>query len=98
MQNNDLKLASLVRASENTILAAVQEETVILHTASGIYFGLNRVGGRVWNLIQSEIQVSKIVDTLEHEFEIDDRNQLELEVLSLIGELEKSELVSICAG
>jgi hypothetical protein len=63
--------SNVVVAAKDQIGCNLGEEEVILDLASGIYYGLNSVGARIWELIQKPISVREIVDIFLNEFEVD---------------------------
>jgi hypothetical protein len=67
-------------------------DVVILSLRSGVYYGLNSVAARVWNLIQKPSTVMEIVDTLVREYEIDPE-QCKAEVEQLLKDLEENGLI-----
>lgn len=64
--------------SDDTKLSAAPEqlssklggEMAILNLQSGVYFGLNSVGARVWELIQTSKTVGAIRDAILSEFDV----------------------------
>lgn len=43
-------------------------ETVVLSLESGMYFGLNATGTRVWRLIEDGATAAQMVETISREF------------------------------
>lgn len=72
----------------------VGDELVILDLSRGIYFGLNRVGCRIWQLISEGKALGVIAETLSREYEVDVPDA-QRDVLALAGELKAKGLVSI---
>jgi hypothetical protein len=62
----------LVQDSE-PIPATVDQEVVLLSLRAGNYFGFNRVGSEIWNMLTEPRRVSDILDTLgkSHDVEAD---------------------------
>ncbi len=60
----------LVRDSE-PIPATVEEETVVLSIRAGAYFGFNRVGTEIWNMLMEPRRVGDIFDLLSQTHEVD---------------------------
>ena len=58
----------------------VGDETVLLDLESGLYFGVDRVGQRVWELAGSGRTLGDIVDAIVSEFEVE-RARAEADVL-----------------
>ncbi len=46
-------------------------EEIILGLESSVYYGLNSVGARIWQLVQKPITVDQIADVLTAEYEVD---------------------------
>lgn len=70
----------------------VGDETVILDLATGTYFGLDEVGGRIWQLLAQGKTVGEVVATLVGEYEAD-ASVIEQDLLQLMAELERRQLV-----
>ena len=92
--------ASLI--SENSIITAAKEqvsselvgEAVILNLRSGVYYGLNEVGNRTWNLIQKPKTVKGIKNTLLEEYEVEPES-CEHDLLVLLQDLEAAGLIEV---
>ncbi len=70
----------------------VNGETVLLNLDGENYFGLNEVGTRVWQLLQSEHTLASLVENLLSEYVVN-REQLESDVDALLSELSKDGLI-----
>ena len=46
------------------------DEAAILNLKTGIYYGLDPVGARIWNLIQTPRQLKEILETLLNEYDV----------------------------
>jgi hypothetical protein len=67
-------------------------ETVILDLASGTYFGLDRVGTRIWELLREGKALGDVCTTLLGEFEAS-REQVEADVFELAQQLLDRRLI-----
>lgn len=94
--------SQLLVLSSDTIISPVQEqisselagEAVLLQLSSGIYYGLNKVGSRIWELIQQPKRFSEVLDTLLEEYDV----QPEIckqELTRIVMELRAAELVEV---
>lgn len=88
-------------ASDCIVLAASQQmscnlagEAVILCLKNGVYYGLNPVGARVWDLVQQPRTVGQILDTLNEEYAVDS-NTCRQDLESLLQDLAAKGLVEI---
>ena len=85
---------STVVAAKDQISADLADEVVMLDLKSGVYYGLDAVGARIWSLIQEPKAVSDIRDTLLKEYEIDP-SRCERELLTLLQELATEGLIEV---
>ena len=82
------------KLSDEVLSQEVNGETVLLDLEGESYFGLNEVGTRIWQLLQSEHSVAGMVDSLSVEYDVS-REQLESDVSDLLDKLTEAGLVSL---
>jgi hypothetical protein len=92
-----VSLDSIISAGSDQLSCDLQGETAILQVREGVYYGLDGVGTRVWELIQQPIRVRDLCDRLVAEFEVE-RAQCEVDLLRLVGELDAAGLIRIEDG
>jgi hypothetical protein len=85
---------SVVVAAEGQVSCDLAGEVAILDVKSGIYYGLNAIGGRIWNLIQEPRMVSEVCQTLLEEYEVEPK-RCEHELLVLLQELAAKGLIEV---
>jgi coenzyme PQQ synthesis protein D (PqqD) len=94
MDSNGLTLDNAVKIDDEVVFRVLDGEAVILNLKKGIYFGLNEVGTRVWQLIQEEKPLREIFETLKGEYEVAPE-QLECDLLGIVGRLAAKGLVRV---
>lgn len=60
---------------------------MILHLSSGVYFGLDSVGTRMWQLLSEHDSIDKVVEAFLAEYEVEEekvRNDLDRLVQQLV--------------
>ena len=83
-----------MRASENQVSCSLQGEAVILNYQSGVYYGLNPVGARIWELIQESKTASEVHQDILGEYEVDsDRCWNDLQ--RILAELQQAGLIEL---
>ena len=65
-----LAATSVVAAATDQISCDLAGEEVILDLKSGVYYGLDVVGARIWRLVQQPRSLSDITDAVMSEFEV----------------------------
>ena len=93
----DILESSMVKRSQNQTSADMPGETVILNPTSGTYFGLDEVGARVWELIETPRTVAELCQAITEEYEVA-AGQCEQDLIKLLGELSAAGLVEIEDG
>ena len=69
-------------------------EAAILNLKNGIYYGLDPVGTRIWNLIQQPRTFRELRNILISEYDVD-AARLESDMLDLLSRLAGNQLVEI---
>ena len=81
-----------VRIPEDVVFRILGDEAVLLNLASGVYFGLDSVGTRMWQLMSEHGSTEKVVETLLTEYEVEE-GLLRQDVIALIRQLMGKGLV-----
>jgi hypothetical protein len=76
----------------DVIVKAVGDELVLLDYAREVYYGLDPIGARVWQLLAEGSSFGAVIDTLHAAHDVT-REQLEDDVERLIGELLEAGLL-----
>ena len=92
-----MDLNQVVTLSPDVISQEVSGETVLLDLNSEHYFGLDEVGTRIWQLIDSSGNLQEIYDTMLSEYEVE-ADQLLEDMTQLLGDIEKAGLVELKAA
>ena len=81
-----------LRISDAVVVRDLDGESVILNIESGIYFGLDRIGTRVWQLIEAHGDVDAVVRVMEHEYDADPQT-LRADAEALVAALVEKRLI-----
>ncbi len=89
-----LSVCSIVRATRDHVACSLGDESAILNMKNSVYYGLNPVGTRVWNLVQEPRIVGDIRDTLLDEYEVE-AQQCERDLLDLLEKMREQGLIEV---
>ena len=92
-----ISISSVVVAAKDQVSSDLGEEVAILDLKNGVYYGLDAVGARIWNLIQEPKAVNEIWDVLLDEYEVEPE-QCERDLLTLLEKLVAENLVEARDG
>jgi Coenzyme PQQ synthesis protein D (PqqD) len=90
-------LTDVVCVSTSQVASRVGDEVAILDLDHSVYYGLDPVGARVWELIQEPTPLSAVLAAMLAEFEVDDATA-RVDLLALIDELLEKRLVELRSG
>lgn len=89
--------AITVVAAEKQVACDFDGEAVILELNKGMYYGLNPVATRVWDLVQNPITAREIRTALLTEFDVE-QGRCETELIALLEEMSNRGLIEIRGG
>ena len=81
-----LSLRDSIAVPPDVVFRELDGEAVILNLDSGIYFGLDEVGTRIWQLIGEHGLLQTVFDAMCREYDVAP-DTLERDLLSLVDEL-----------
>jgi hypothetical protein len=76
---------NVVVAAKNQVSCDLAGEAAILNIESGVYYGLDPVGARIWTLMQEPREVVEIQNAITNEYDVEPEQCAR----DLVGLLEK---------
>jgi hypothetical protein len=89
--------ARRLMSNESVVEAVLGNEAVLLNVHSGVYFGLDAVGTRIWQLLKQGSTEEALVDQLFKEYAVD-RAQLRADIRGFVQALAAKGLAQELAG
>jgi hypothetical protein len=89
-----LSVHSIVVASPHQVSCPLGEESAILSLNNTIYYGLNPVGTRVWDLLQRPRSIGELRDTLVNEYDVE-AGRCEQDLLELLEKMSAEGLIQV---
>ncbi len=86
--------ARAIRISDDAVFRELGDEAVVLNLESGMYFGLNGVALRIWQLIDQLGQLPAVRDAVVAEFDVDP-DAADRDLTNLVEELLARGLVKM---
>ena len=79
----------------SVIYKAVSDGGVLLHTGTEVYFGLNQIGARIWELLPPTSRtLGELCSRIEKEHPDEEPATIRTDACALLGELMSQDLVS----
>lgn len=97
MPNDNVSLESSVAIGEDVVSRDLDGEAVILNLESGVYFGLDKVGTRIWSLLQEDRSLRRAFEVVQQEYDVAPE-KLEGDLLRLVEELRAKGLLRVSSS
>ncbi len=95
--NNAPSLTSSVSIPDGILFRELQGEGVILNLNTGVYFGLDPVGTRIWQLLQDARPLQQVLDALLQEYDVPEARCRE-DLLTLLAQMRDKGLIEVSDG
>ncbi len=89
-----------ITKSTDWLCARAGDEVMMMSASQGTYIGLNAIGARIWDLLDTTQDTGILCDRLIEEFEVEEA-QCRAEVEAFLAELEQHKAItrsSVAAG
>jgi hypothetical protein len=91
LEKSDLKRLQL-EIGKDLVCQELDGEMVILDMQAGLYYGIDAVGTRIWQMLQDKVPPATMIDLLLEEYEIE-ADVCSQQVMAFLTELEKNRLI-----
>jgi Coenzyme PQQ synthesis protein D (PqqD) len=92
-----ISLDTVVVAAKDQASCRLEDEVAIVQLKAGVYYGLDPVGARIWELIGTPRSVRAVRDVLLAEYEVD-AERCEGDLLLLLQTMADAGLVEVSDG
>jgi hypothetical protein len=88
---------SVVVVAKEQVSCDLAEEAAILNIKNGVYYGLDPVGARIWNLMQEPREVAEIQTAITDEYDVEPE-RCARDLASLLEKLLAEGLIEVKDG
>jgi hypothetical protein len=89
-----ISLNTLVVSTKENLSCALGDEAAILQMRSGVYYGLDPVGARLWSLLDKPRTVEELREALTAEYDVEPA-RCEADLLALLEKMLAKGLIEI---
>jgi hypothetical protein len=89
-----ISLDTVVVASKEQASCRLEDEVAIVQLKAGVYYGLDPVGARIWELLATPRSVRAVRDALLQEYEVD-AARCEADLVALLRTMAEAGLVEV---
>lgn len=85
---------SIIVVADDVVSCDLDGEAAILNIKDGIYYGLDPIGAKIWNLIQKPKRINEIIQVIIEEYDVK-TEECQRDIIELIEQLLSNDLVKI---
>lgn len=89
-----MDMTQTVVAAADHLSADLGDRAVVLGIEEGQYYGLDKLGARIWELLQTPTLVSDVRDTILNEYDVDEAT-CEADLLAFLANLEVQGMIEV---
>lgn len=89
-----ITLGDTVRVPERVTFRRVRDEMALLDVETGVYFGLDEVGARMWELLAEHGSLEAVAQQVEREFDVAP-DEVRRDLVRLAEELKAKGLIEV---
>jgi Coenzyme PQQ synthesis protein D (PqqD) len=89
-----ISLHTIVVAAPEQVSCPLGEESAILNLKNSVYYGMNPVGARVWDLLKQPQSVAELRSVLLEEYEVDEE-RCGHDLLTLLETMRSEGLIEV---
>lgn len=93
----DISTASRIKISDDVLFQELQGEAVLLDLKTGVYFGLDHTGTKMWQLLEQHKTIPAVVAEIRNEFDVTEE-RCSADLIDLVTRLQHEGLVSVEAA
>jgi hypothetical protein len=90
----ELSPETIVRRNPKLIANQMDGEIVMMSIDNGEYYGLDEIGSRIWELLETPVRISDLIASLTEEFEVE-KDECYNDTLEFLGDLKEKQLLII---
>ncbi|MDQ0242536.1 hypothetical protein J2S09_000072 [Bacillus fengqiuensis] len=94
LKTEKILVNSRIVQSEGNVVCDMDGEKVMLNITKGKYYNLGELGGAIWELINTPIEVNEIITSLLYEYDVE-KVECEQQVLSFVHSLHEEGLIQV---
>lgn len=83
-----------IQRNPEIVSSEIDDEVVMMSINEGKYYGVDAIGSRIWQLLETPLSVTDLFRQLQTMFDVTE-TQLESDVLEFLADLENQKLIEI---
>ena len=90
----ELTPETVIQRKPGLLFNEIDGEIVMLSVANSEYYGMDKVGSRIWELIENPVILKDLINTLLNEYNVG-KEQCSIETLTFLEKLWNKKLINV---
>ena len=91
-EENKVTLQSIISRNPEIIHSAMDDEVVMMSVDQGLFFGIDKIGAHIWNLLETPVKVEDLIGKLADCYEVQ-QEQCEHDTLLFLNEMLQKRVI-----
>jgi len=92
--NTEIGLETKIVGNTSVVFNEMDGEIIMMSIDKGEFYGINSLGSRIWQMLETPKAVSEVCDALLPDFDVT-REQCEKDILFFLNRLAEKEVIKI---
>ena len=93
-KNREIRPDTILKRKQDQLFSEIDGEVVMLSIENSEYYGMDKVGSRIWQLLENPVNFKELIEILLDEYEVTEEQCTE-DTKTFIEQLMKKQLVEI---
>jgi hypothetical protein len=91
-EENKVTLQSIIARNPEIIHSAMDDEVVMMSVDQGLFFGIDKIGAHIWNLLETPVKVEDLIGQLVDCYDVE-QEQCEQDTLLFLNEMLHKQVI-----
>lgn len=89
-----IKPDTILKRKQDQLFSEIDGEVIMLSIENSEYYGMDKVGSRIWQLLENPVSLSEIIEALMEEYDVT-VGQCTEDTKNFIGQLAEKNLIEM---
>lgn len=95
-EKSKIKQGTIIKRKDNQLFSEIDGEVVMLSVENSEYYGMDKVGSRIWQILEKEIKFRDLISLLIEEYDVTE-DQCIKDTMAFLEMLDEKGLITISA-
>ena len=93
-EESKVTLQSVIARNPEIIHSTMDDEIVMMSVQQGLFFGIDKIGTHIWNLLGNQAKVEDLIEKLVEYYDVE-RSLCEKDTLFFLNKMQEKDVILI---